>query len=86
MRFATVSELKNEASKIVHQAEEGDPVVIVRHGKPRAAVVPLASEEVEQMLFGTSPYVHRAVREALHDVKAHRTVTLRQYLRGRRSA
>lgn len=86
MRFATVSELKNGASKIVHQAEEGDAVVILRHGKPKVAVVPLTSEELDQLLFETSPVIHRALREALDDVKARRTVTLREYLRGRRSA
>lgn len=86
MRFATVSELKNEVSKIVHQAEQGNTVVILRHGKPKVAVVPLTSDELDQLLFETSPVVHRALQEALNDVKTHRTVTLREYLRGRRSA
>lgn len=85
MRFVTVSELKNEASSIVHQAEEGHPVVVMRHGKPRAAVVSLGPEEMDQFLFESSPTVHRILREALSDFKARRSVTLRDYLRGRRS-
>lgn len=86
MRFVTVSELKNEASSIVHRVENGDPVVVVRHGKPRAAVIPLKEDELDQLLFESSPEVHRVLREAFADLKAGRTVTLREYLRGRRSA
>lgn len=86
MRFVTISELKNEASAIVHQVEEGDPVVVVRHGKPRAAVIPLKPEEIDQLLFESSPTVRRVLREALSDLRAGRSVTLREYLRGRRSS
>jgi prevent-host-death family protein len=86
MRFVTISELKNETSSIVHRVEEGDSVVVVRHGKPRAAVIPIKEEELDQLLFESSPAVHQALREALSDLKAGRSVTLREYLRGRRSA
>lgn len=86
MRFITITELKNEASAIVHHVEEGDPVIVLRHGRPRAAVVPLkSSEDIDQLLFETSPTVHRILKESLKDLRAGRTVTLRQYLRGKRS-
>ena len=85
MRFITVSELKNDASSIVHRVEDGDPVVVMRHGKPRAAVIALKEEDMDQLLFETSPTVRRALRESLRDIRAGRTVTLRDYLRGKRS-
>lgn len=85
MRFITISELKNETSSVVHRVEGGDPVVVMRHGKPRAAVIPLREEELDQLLFESSPAVHRVLREALKDLKGRRTVSLREYLRGRRS-
>ncbi len=85
MRFITISELKNEASSVVHRVEEGDPVVVMRHGKPRAAMIPLREKELDQLLFESSPTVQRVLREALRDLKARRTVSLREYLRGRRS-
>lgn len=85
MRFVTVSELKNGTSSVIHRVEKGDPVVVVRHGKPRAAVIPLKAEDLDQLLFESSPAVHQALREALADLKVGRAVTLREYLRGRRS-
>ena len=85
MRFVTISELKNGTSSIVHRVEEGEPVVVMRHGKPRAAVIPLKSDELDQLLFESSPIVRKALQEALSDLKAGRTLSLREYLRGKRS-
>lgn len=85
MRFVSISELKNEASDVVHQVEEGRSVVVVRHGKPCAAMIRLSEDDVDQLLFENSPLLKRALVEALDDVKHGRVVTLKKYLRGQRS-
>lgn len=86
MKFVSISELKNETSDIVRRAQTGHPVVVVRHGKPCAAVIRLSEDDVDQLLFEDSPLVQRAVAEAMDDLKHQRAVTLKDYLRGKRSA
>lgn len=85
MKFVSVTELKNETSEIVRGVERGRPVVVVRHGKPCAAVIRLSADEIDQLLFEESPLVKQAVEEALDDLRHHRYVTLKDYLRGKRS-
>ena len=86
MKFVSISQFKNDASEIVHQVERQGPVVIVRHGKPCAAVIRLSEESVDQLLFEESPLVKQAVEEALEDRQRGRFVTLKDYLRGKRSS
>ena len=85
MKFVSVTELKNETSEVVRHAEGGQPVVVVRHGKPCVAVIRLSEETIDQLLFEDSPLVKRAVQEGLDDLKHKRFVTLKDYLRGKRS-
>ena len=85
MRFVSISELKNETSDVVHQVEQGRSVVVVRHGKPCAAMIRLSEDDMDQLLFEDSPLVKQAIAEALDDWKHRRAVTLKDYLRGKRS-
>ncbi len=85
MKFVGISELKNDASGVVRQVQRGGPVVVMRHGKPCAAVIRLSEIEIDQLLFEESPLVKRAVHEALDDLKHRRFVTMKDYLRGKRS-
>jgi len=85
MKFVSITELKNETSEVVRQVQNGRSIVVVRHGKPCAAVVRLSEQDIDQLLFEDSTVVKRAVAEALDDIKRKRYVTLSDYLRGRRS-
>ena len=85
MKFVSISELKQGTSEIVRQVERTGPVVVMRHGKPCAAVIRIAAEELDQLLFEESPLVKRAVEEALDDLRHKRYVTLKGYQRGKRS-
>ncbi len=86
MKFVSVSELKNDTSEILRDAQRRGSVVVMRHGKPCAAVIRISEEDIDQLLFEESPMVKRAVEEALEDFKHKRYVTLKDYLRGKRSA
>lgn len=86
MKFVSVSELKNGTSAIVRGVARGQSVVVVRHGKPCAAVIRLSADDLDQLLFEESPLVRRAVEEALEDLRHKRYVTLKDYLRGKRSS
>lgn len=86
MRFISVSELKNDTSSIVRHVRGGRSVVVMRHGKPCAAVIRISEEEIDQLLFEESPLVKQAVHEALDDLRHKRYVTLKDYVRGKRSS
>lgn len=86
MKFVSVSELKNDTSRVVRRASAGQPVVVMRHGKPCAAVIRISEDELDQLLFEDSPLVKAAVEEALDDLRHKRYVTVKDYLRGKRSA
>ena len=85
MKFVSVSELKNETSAIIRQVSGGRSVVVVKHGKPCAVVIRISEEELDQLLFEESPLVKHAAQEALDDLRRKRYVSLKDYLRGRRS-
>ena len=85
MEFVSVSELKNATSSIVRRVSGGRSVVVMRHGKPCAAVIRLSERDLDQLLFEESPLVKRAVHEALEDLKRRRYVTLNDYVRGKRT-
>ena len=69
MEFVSVSELKNATSSIVRRVSEGRSVVVMKHGKPCAAVIRLSEEDLDQLLFEESPLVKQALHEALEDLK-----------------
>jgi prevent-host-death family protein len=85
MKFVSVSELKNDTSAIVRRVSGGQPVVVMRHGKPCAAVIRISEDTLDQLLFEGSPIVKQAVQEALDDLKHGRSTTVTEYLRGKRS-
>ena len=85
MKFVSVSELKQTASAVMREVARGASVVGVRHGKPCAAVIRLSSDDLDQLLFEDSPLVKQALDEALDDLRHKRSVTLKEYLRGKRS-
>jgi len=85
MKFVSISELKHDTAGVIRQVERSGSAVVVRHGKPCAAVIRLSAEELDQLLFEESPLVKRAVEEALDDLKHKRYVTLKDYQRGKRS-
>ena len=86
MKFVSVSELKNDTSGIVRQVRGGRSVVVMKHGKPCVAVIRISEKNINQLLFEESPLVKQAVEEALEDIRHKRSVTLKDYLRGKRSS
>ena len=48
MKFATVRELSQNASKFVHVR---GPVIITRHGKPVRAMIPMDEEGLEDFIL-----------------------------------
>jgi prevent-host-death family protein len=58
-------ELSRETRKVVEQLEsDGEPILIVRHGKPVAALVAVDGERVDELLLASAPQFVQERREA----------------------
>lgn len=64
LRFATVRELKEKASELLRRAEQGEEVVVTRHGKPAALVLGFSEEQMEDYVLANHPGLRRRLEEA----------------------
>ncbi|MCA1839916.1 MAG: type II toxin-antitoxin system Phd/YefM family antitoxin [Actinomycetota bacterium] len=79
-----IRDLKNRASEILRKLEEGKiPLVITRHGRPSALILPIDSPEAEDYVLAHAPSIVDSLREADSDFRAGKTVSLRAYKRQR---
>jgi len=79
-----IRDLKNRATQILREVEEeGAAVVVTRHGRPAALILPIGSAEAEDYVLAHSHEIVSSFREAQADLRGGRTTTLRSYRRGR---
>lgn len=75
-----VRELKNRATEIVRQVEEsGSAVVVTRHGRPTALILPIDSPEAEGYVLAHAPEIVASLRQARADLREGRTVSADEY-------
>ena len=86
MKTVNTVELKNHANQLLRRVRGGQPVIVTRHGKPTAALIPLTEDGVEELAFEYSPAFRRMIAEAEADVRAGRVVTWREFLEHERRA
>jgi len=79
-----VRELKNRTTEVLRSLEERrSAVVVTRHGRPTALLLPIDSPEAEDYVLAHAPEIVASLREAESDLKRGRTVPLRGYRRRR---
>ncbi len=79
-----IRDLKNRATEILRGLEErGKAVLVTRHGKPAALILPMGSPEAEDYILAHAPEIVTSLREAEADLRAGRTKTLKSYRRRR---
>lgn len=79
-----IRDFKNRATEILRAvSEKGSAVVVTRHGRPTALILPIGSPEAEDYVLAHAPEIVSSLREAESDLRDGRTVTLRSY-KGRR--
>ena len=82
MHTVTVRELRLNFPKVAHY---GSPSLVLRHGKPIAAIIPLKNdEEAEDFLIANSPRIRRKILQAERDIAAGRLISLEDFLAGKR--
>ena len=86
MKTVNTVELKNHANRLLRHVRTGQPVVVTHHGKPTAALIPLNSQELDDLIFEYSPTVKRLIAEAEADVRAGRLVSWAEFLEHERHA
>lgn len=75
-----IRELKNKATQILRSVEErGSSVVVSRHGRPTALILPIDSPEAEDYVLAHAPEIVESLRQADRDLEEGRTVTLGDY-------
>jgi prevent-host-death family protein len=79
-----IRDLKNRTTEILRAVEQrGAAVVVTRHGRPAALLLPIGSPEAEDYVLAHAPEIVASLREAQADLRAGRTVTLWSYRRRR---
>lgn len=69
-------ELKARASEYIREAKAGGGVVIVSHGKPTAALIPLTEDSLEDFLFETSPRLKAMIEDSFSGHKPGERVSV----------
>jgi len=85
MKLVDTAELKAQANKILHYVENGHPVAVTRYGKVCAALEPITEADIDELVFQYSTRVRQMAAESAEDIQKNRYVTLREYLKGKRS-
>lgn len=80
MAFVSVRELHNRTSDVLRQVREGRVVFITHRGRPIGVVRGLTEEELEEFALLHHPSFRRALKEAISDARAGRTVPLDEAL------
>ncbi|MDI6782849.1 MAG: type II toxin-antitoxin system prevent-host-death family antitoxin [bacterium] len=71
MKFVNVRELKANASKYLRIASSGENVVILSHGKPRAALLPLLEDDLEDFILAHNSKYQKMIQRAEKDYLKH---------------
>lgn len=81
MPFVNIRELARDTSRVVSAvASSGRPAVITRGGKPVAALMPMAEEDLEDWILANHPDLVRSYEQAERDFAAGRGVPLERVL------
>ena len=79
MTTVNTVELKSQANRLLDQVDKRQVVLITRHGRPCAALVPVSSETLVDLLWEYSPEVQRRLRLAMEELKVGKTESLRAF-------
>lgn len=72
-----IRELSKRTSELVREVEEtGEPVVITRHGRPAATVIPMSAEQLADYVLANAPEFLRAIEEADRSAEQGQLTTL----------
>ena len=69
MKFASVRELKNNASELLRRANGGEGILITSHGKPIATLEGISEDGLEDFILSYHPEVRGTIDAAYKEYK-----------------
>ncbi|MCL5773339.1 MAG: type II toxin-antitoxin system prevent-host-death family antitoxin [Firmicutes bacterium] len=71
-KFLNLTEARNIFPKVINQVEQGDQVIITRHGKPAAIIIKIDANLLETKAILKSKEMMKKISRAKEDIKAGR--------------
>ena len=69
MKFASVRELKSNASELLRRANRGDGIIVTSHGKPIATLQGITEENLEDFILSYHPEIRSTLNSAYKEYK-----------------
>ena len=79
MTTVNTVELKTQANRLLDKVAKHQVVLITRRGHPCAALIPVSSETLADLLWEYSPEVQRRLQTAMEELKAGKTQSLKAF-------
>ena len=79
MTTVNTAELKTHANRLLRRVAQHQVVLITRRGKPCAALVPVSSDTLVDLLWEYSPEVQRRLRTAMDELRAGKAESLKVF-------
>jgi len=79
MTTVNTVELKSQANRLLNKVARHEVVLITRRGHPCAALIPVSSETLVDLLWEYSPDVQRRLRTAVEELRAGKTESLKTF-------
>ena len=80
MTTVNTIELKTQANRLLNQVStKRRMVLITRHGHPCAALIPVSSETLGDLLWEYSPETQKRLRIAMDELRTGKTESLKQF-------
>ena len=76
MTTVNTAELKTHANRLLRRVAKHQVVLVTRRGKPCAALIPVSSDTLVDLLWEYSPDVQRRLRVAIEELRAGKTESL----------
>ena len=76
MTTVNTAELKTHANRLLRRVARHQVVLVTRRGKPCAALIPVSSDTLVDLLWEYSPDVQRRLRGATEELRAGKTESM----------
>lgn len=80
MPVVGIKDLGRNLSELIGRVEAGETLLITRHGKPTAAMLPISGDRLEALTLAAAPRLIKDATEALDELHSGSGATLDELL------
>lgn len=81
MKFVNTVELKNQTNRILKSVRHKHAVLVTHRGHPCAAIIPVAEEDIEDLIWEFSPKMQKRLELAEREMKAGKKISFKEFAR-----